>query len=204
MSFSVLRRAVWLVLAAALGAASCAAALARHQPTPPPVLSSSDIGFAQDMSTHHQQAVTMTDMLATDSTPDVKALAEQIRVTQLNEIGQMTGWLQLAGAPPTSAHPMAWMSDADHHDTGHQPVSMPGMASAQELERLQNSVGAANQTQFLHLMIRHHQGGIDMAAHAFRHSTNDAVRRTASIMVDEQTQEVQLMAVMLDQHQENK
>ena len=130
-----------------------------------------------------------------DATPDVKALAEQIRFTQLTEIGQMTGWLQLVGAPPASSHPMAWMMPG--HD-GHR-MAMPGMASVAELERLQRSTGAANQELFLQLMTRHHQGGITMAAYAFQHCTNDAVRRAASVMVDEQTQEIQVMTTMLAQ-----
>jgi uncharacterized protein (DUF305 family) len=48
-------------------------------------------------------------------------------------------------------------------------------------------------------MTRHHQGGITMAAYAFGHTATDAVRRAASIMVDKQTQEIQLMSVMLAQ-----
>ncbi|MDT5210024.1 MAG: hypothetical protein QOF67_2439 [Mycobacterium sp.] len=48
-------------------------------------------------------------------------------------------------------------------------------------------------------MTRHHQGGIDMAAYAVRHSTTDAVRRTAVVMVDEQSQEIQVMATLLAQ-----
>ena len=34
-----------------------------------PILTPLEIGFAQDMSAHHQQAVTMTDMLAADASP---------------------------------------------------------------------------------------------------------------------------------------
>lgn len=48
-------------------------------------------------------------------------------------------------------------------------------------------------------MIRHHQGGIDMAGHAVRHSATDVVRRAAALMVDEQTQEIQVMATLLAQ-----
>ena len=58
----------------------------------------------------------MADMLAPDAAPEVLALADQIRVTQLREIGHMTGWLQLAGASVVSPRPMAWMmADAGHH-----------------------------------------------------------------------------------------
>lgn len=187
---------VAVVLAVVVGALLC-----HRQHEPAPLLSDADIGFAQDMSAHHQQAVMMADMLCGDATADVKALAEQIRVTQLTEIGQMTGWLQLAGAPPASPHPMAWMTAGMSGGHDAPAMGMPGMASAADLERLQRSTGPANQALFLRLMTRHHEGGITMAAYAFRHTANDVVRRAASIMVDEQTQEIQVMTTMLAQHQ---
>jgi uncharacterized protein (DUF305 family) len=200
MTRTVLTRIAALLAAAVLGAVVSAAVFAHREP--PPVLSSIDIGFAQDMSMHHQQAVTMADMLAPDAAPDVRALAEQIRFTQLAEIGQMTGWLQLVGAPPAGTHPMAWMTPtAAGHDMNpmNDAMTMPGLASPADLTRLQRSTGHANEVLFLELMTRHHEGGIDMATYAFRHSTTDAVRRAASIMVDEQTQEIQLLTIMLNE-----
>lgn len=191
------RRAIaTMVIAAAIGAVVCATMIYRdHQPLP--ILSPLEIGFAQDMTAHHQQAVTMSDMLATDASPEVKALAEQIRFTQLVEIGQMTGWLQLAEAAPASAQPMTWMSD--HSSGGHHDhlMGMPGMASPDELAHLQHVAGRENETLFLQLMTRHHQGGITMANYAFQRATSDAVRRAASVMVAEQTEEIQIMMIML-------
>ena len=125
----------------------------------------------------------MTDMLAPDCARDVHVLAEQIRFTQLHEIGQMAGWLQLVDAPPSSP----------------EPVAMAGMASAEDLRRLQRARGRTNEILFLQLMIRHHQSGIDMAGHAVRHSTTDVVQRAAALVVDEQTQEMQVMATLLTQ-----
>lgn len=193
----IVRTAATMVIAAALGAVLCAAVIGRGRPAPS-LLSSLEIGFAQDMSAHHQQAVTMTDMLAPDASPQVKALAEQVRFTQLAEIGQMAGWLQLAGAAPSSTHPMAWMTEpvSDHHD---HAMDMPGMATPAALTRLQRSSGKDNEKLFLQLMTDHHKGGIAMATYAFQHATNDAVRRAASVMVSEQTEEVQFMALMIEE-----
>ena len=190
-------RAVPLLLSAVLGAAVYAAVADRGESAPPPLLSDSDIGFAQDMAAHHQQAVTMTDMLTGDTPPGVHALAEQIRFTQLAEIGQMTGWLQLAGAPPSAPEPMAWMMSAHTDHERHAP-GMPGMASPDELTRLQRSTGRVNHILFLELMIRHHQGGITMAGHAARSSADDTIRTAAAVMVAEQTEEIQVMTVLLD------
>lgn len=191
-------RAAALLLAAFVGAGVYAAS-ADGGEKGLPLLSADDIGFAQDMTAHHQQAVTMTDMLTGDLPPPIDAMAEQIRFTQLAEIGQMTGWLQLVGAPPAGTQPMAWMTGAHEN---HHAMEMPGMASPRDLARLQTSIGATQQELFLQLMIRHHQGGITMAGHATRTTTNDTVRRTASIMVAEQTEDIQVMTVLLDRLQQ--
>jgi uncharacterized protein (DUF305 family) len=48
-------------------------------------------------------------------------------------------------------------------------------------------------------MTRHHRGGIDMAAYAVRHTTTTAVHETAVAMVDEQSQELIVMAHLLEE-----
>lgn len=183
-----------LLLAVAIGAAG-ANLLHPDRSRTREVLSPVDIGFAQDMGVHHQQAVTIADMLAPDAAPDVLALADQIRVTQLREMGIMTGWLQLAGQPLVSTAPMTWMH-AGHPDPG---MPMPGLATPQDLQRLQQSTGRASETVFLQLMARHHQGGIEMAAYAIAHTATPAVHDTATMMVYDQTEELQLIGVMLQQ-----
>ncbi|OBG88378.1 hypothetical protein A5699_17525 [Mycobacterium sp. E802] len=195
MTTTIIGRIAALLMVAVLGGIIGAAATQRDDPSP--LLSALDIGFAQDMSAHHQQAITLSDMLTADAAGDVRALAEQIRFTQLNEIGQMTGWLQLAGAAPSSATPMAWMHG--HHDHTMLAAAMPGMATPADLIRLQRATGTANETLYLQLMLRHHQGGIDMAAHAAQHTSTDIVRRAAALMVADQTQEIQIMTIMLTQ-----
>ncbi|MGW0022959.1 DUF305 domain-containing protein [Rhodococcus sp. NPDC003383] len=147
-------------------------------------LTDGDIAFAQAMSMHHQQAITMVDMLGRDVAPDVRALAAQIRTSQVQEIGILTGWLELAGAP---AQP-----------TGHDHVGMPGVATNVELTRLHDATGPKREILFLQLMIRHHQGGIDMAADVAHTTAVPAVRTRATALVDEQHQEISLMAVALD------
>jgi len=147
-------------------------------------LTDGDIAFAQAMSMHHQQAITMADMLGRDVAPDVRALATQIRTSQWQEIGILTGWLELAGAP---AQP-----------TGHDHLGMPGVATNEELTRLHDATGTEREILFLQLMIRHHQGGIDMAADAAHATAVPAVRTRATALVGEQHQEISLMTVALD------
>ena len=179
-----------------------------------PVLSEVDTGFAQDMSVHHQQAVTIADMLAPGGDNDVRMLADQIRTKQIFEIGQMTGWLQAAGAPPVATHPMAWMttphvagSAASQQGEHPQAVSMagmdidamlmPGMASRTDLVRLQGLKGRDNEILFLQLMYRHHQGGIDMAMYALNHTKTAFVRQAALAMARDQGEECALMTSIM-------
>jgi uncharacterized protein (DUF305 family) len=158
-----------------------------------------DIGFAQDMSAHHQQAVMMTDMMSADSAPDVRGVVDQIEAVQSREIGQMTGWLQMLDAPLQSDQPMSWMTQDGHGHTGSAPAAMPGAASGDELTALHNASGVEAEILFLQLMIRHHQGGIDMAAHASQEAGDPQIRRAATGMVKEQSEEIGVMTVMLDQ-----
>jgi uncharacterized protein (DUF305 family) len=187
-----------LVAAALLGAVTVFFLTPAPRSVAPP-LTATDVGFAQDMSAHHHQAVIMSDMVAANAAPEVRALADQIKFSQLREIGQMTGWLQIADAPVVSPHPMAWMmTDAGHHMVGDD-MAMPGMASPADLTHLQRATGRDNEIFFLQFMIRHHQGGIDMAAYAVQHTTNNAVHQTAVDMTDGQSQEIILMAHLLEQ-----
>jgi uncharacterized protein (DUF305 family) len=159
-----------------------------------PADDSLEAGFARDMMVHHDQAVAMA-LLVRDRTTDprVKTLATDILLTQENQIGQMLGWLTVWGLPATSAEPpMAWM--------GH-PVSgpMPGMATPEELANLEQLSGNAADTEFLRLMIRHHQGGIPMAEEAVERSGNAQVRALATAIVAAQQSEITAMEDLLRQ-----
>ena len=74
---------------------------------------------------------------------------------------------------------------------------MPGMATQDELDNLRSLSGTAFDVEFLRLMIRHHQGGKEMAVYAAEHADEAAVRRLADTIADTQTAEVTTMARML-------
>jgi uncharacterized protein (DUF305 family) len=60
-----------------------------------------DVGFAQDMSVHHRQAVLMAALARERSTdPAIRSIAFDIETNQLEQIGQMQGWLSLWNAAP--------------------------------------------------------------------------------------------------------
>jgi uncharacterized protein (DUF305 family) len=172
--------------------------------TAEPVANSVDAGFARDMSRHHLQAVEMANLATTRSTdPDVLRLAFDIASTQTNQVGRMQGWLTLWGLPLTSGDTMAWMDDTempgmDHGAMGHADGAvMPGMATEAELAQLRGLSGTPFDVMFLQLMIRHHQGGLEMAQYGQQHASEAVVRGLARSIAETQTAETTTMEEML-------
>ncbi|MER5391912.1 DUF305 domain-containing protein [Saccharopolyspora sp. NPDC002686] len=191
-----------LLLGAALGLLIRVPSLDRAEPEPTPV----DIGFAQDMSVHHQQAVTMAT-LARERASDVavRQLAFDIETNQRDQIGRMQGWLSLWHQSSQAVGPlMEWMK-SEGHDHGGMAMStgggglMPGMASSAEMAHLQDLRGPEFDVYFLQLMLRHHEGGAPMADYGARHAAVPAVRELAKNMLGSQASESQLMRTMLQE-----
>lgn len=154
-----------------------------------------DVGFAQDMSVHHAQAVTMAGLVLDRSDDDtIRTLASDIMLTQQAQIGQMHGWLDLWDQPKTTVGPrMAWMSKDGIGMEGR----MPGMATPQELDHLRGVDGVDAEWLFLELMIDHHSAGVTMAAAAAAEASSSDVRRLAEAMVAGQQAEIDLMVELL-------
>jgi uncharacterized protein (DUF305 family) len=162
-----------------------------------------DVGFLQDMSVHHDQAVDMaTTELTGGADPAVKNLAFDILTTQQNQVGRMQGWLTAWGEPllPTGGH-MAWMGGGHgSHGPAQGPVAaMPGMADATELARLRSATPADRDVLFLQLMLRHHEGGAEMLAVGAEHAETGYVRDLARRMSATQSAESALLTEMLRQ-----
>jgi uncharacterized protein (DUF305 family) len=161
-----------------------------------------DVGFSRDMSAHHLQGVEMANLVADHSQdPAVRGLAFDIASTQTNQVGRMQGWLSLWGFSPTGGDAMSWMgADMGHMHMGSEgSLLMPGMATGDELSHLRSLSGPAFDVEFLRLMIRHHQGGLEMAQYAAAHGETEVVRTLATSIADSQTAETELMTGMLAQ-----
>ncbi|MFE9325837.1 DUF305 domain-containing protein [Nocardia sp. NPDC052278] len=167
-----------------------------------------DIGFSQDMSAHHAQAVEMAGIALIASTDnDVRRLAYDILTTQQEQIGRMQGWLQMWGKPNQNVDGyMGWMTEQPGHShsgatTDHAmsgpSASMPGMATTAEVTALRQATGPALDTMFLQLMLRHHQGGLSMTEYAAQHAETTAVRTLAAAIATTQQGEAQLITTML-------
>ena len=174
-----------------------------------PTAGAVDVGFSRDMARHHLQGVEMANLALDHSEdPAVRGLAFDIATTQTNQVGRMQGWLALWGYAPTGGQAMGWMGGGgggdmagmDHgaHASGGGTL-MPGMATEDELANLRSLQGPAFDIEFLRLMMRHHQGGLEMAEYAAAHGGTDVVRTLARSIAESQTAETRLMSGMLEQ-----
>jgi uncharacterized protein (DUF305 family) len=119
------------------------------------------------------------------------------------EIGQLQGYLDAWNKPRLpSGPPMSWMPH-DGRMAMPMDVPMPGMATQDELNRMQKLSGAALSTTFLQFMVRHHQGGLPMENYAATHAGLPQIRALAQRMVFTQTDEIQRMATFLRQRGAN-
>jgi uncharacterized protein (DUF305 family) len=143
--------------------------------------SGSDIMFAQMMIPHHQQAVDMGTLAETRaSSPEVKALAAQIKAEQAPEIEQMKGWLRSANASL---------------DMGHD-MGMGGMLTESDMTALKNATGAAFDRLYLEGMIGHHKGAIHMAQMVID-SNNAEANKLGHAIIDSQTKQITYMESLL-------
>jgi uncharacterized protein (DUF305 family) len=190
-----------LVVVLAIAAVVAAAGLGyvwsdRNQPPRVPP-TSVDAGFARDMSTHHQQAITMAGFVRDHSTnPSIRLLAFDIETQQYFQLGEMQGWLDSWGLSRSGNYQqMAWMGHT-HAQLGPNGL-MPGMATPDQMTRLQHLSGTQLDVYFLQLMLHHHQGGLPMAQYAAEHASLPYVRDLAQKMSTAQSNEIVTMEQML-------
>lgn len=120
------------------------------------IITEADVRFMQGMIAHHAQAVAMTRLAATaGANPRVLKLAQKIDLSQAGEIVLMQEWLRAYGqfAPDTSS----WRS-----------MTMHGMLTAEEMDKLAAARGETYDRLFLTYMIRHHEGALQMVADLFK------------------------------------
>ena len=150
-----------------------------------------DVTFAQQMIPHHSQALDMAKLVPSRSTnTKVLDLASRIEKAQDPEIRQMRSWLTAwgAGMPGMTQEPMPGMSG-----------SMPGMMSDADLKQLQAAKGAEFDKMWLDMMIKHHQGAIDMAKTELTKGGNADAKALAQKIIDAQQTEITEMQGLLKQ-----
>jgi len=159
---------------------------------------SADAGFARDMSTHHAQAVEM-GMIAFQkaSLPEVRTLGGDIALTQKGQIGVMSTWLKDWGLDVnTTRPPMSWMPNGQAELVNNL---MPGMATREEVAKLNSATGKQVDILFCQYMLRHHLGGIHMVDDVLAQHPRPEVAELAQTMKQNQTAEVSVLRTLLTQ-----
>jgi uncharacterized protein (DUF305 family) len=190
----VLRR-VWLPGAAALLALALTAGCGTDgdgdegtaTPTTGAGFNEADVAFTQNMLMHHQQALEMAEQAETAaSDPELAELAAGIAANLEPEITTMTGWLTTWGEPMEPAG-------------GHEGMSMPGMASEDEMAALVEASGVEFDRTFTRMMVAHHGGAVQMCQDVQSQGINVDVAGLAATIEQQQSDELETLEGILDQ-----
>lgn len=117
-----------------------------------------DVDFSRKMIVHHQQAIEMTDaLLATSNNPEVRNVASAIKQSQSDAEQQYKTWFDQWDETYTN---LSQFPQMDGHD---MYPSYPGLVSASEISKLKVAGGAEADKLFVELMLKHHEGGINLS-----------------------------------------
>jgi len=152
------------------------------------LITEADVRFMQGMIAHHAQAVAMTRLAgAAGANPRVLKLAQKIDLSQAGEIVLMQDWLR---------HYKQFVPDT----ASWRSMTMHGMLTAEEMDRLAAAKGGEFDRLFLTYMIRHHEGALQMVRDLFaapRAGQEVDISVFANDVESTQSAEIGLMRVML-------
>jgi uncharacterized protein (DUF305 family) len=154
-----------------------------------------DVAFMRGMIGHHAQALEMTALLPSrTSREELRLLGKRIELSQEDEIRMMQEWLRSRGQQVPDEHA--------HH--AHGAAAMPGMLTAEEMERLRAAKGPEFDRLFLQYMIKHHEGALTMVEELFRNpgaGQEPEVFAFASDVDADQRMEIDRMGALLEEFQ---
>ena len=148
-----------------------------------------DVDFLNGMIIHHEQAILMSRYAnKRTNNKTILDLADRIDASQEDEINFMQSWLKSREElMPNMSH--------DHH----KHMKMSGMASAKQLNDLENSKSTDFDKLFLQLMIAHHDGALEMVEELKKYpgSANDPLlNEFVSDLINDQSVEIERMNVI--------
>ena len=131
-----------------------------------------DLWFIDNMTAHHQGAVHMAeDALKKAKHPELKTFARQIIKGQNSEVSQMKKWRN------------AWYKGAP----SAKSKNIPGMQMP-----AQTPPGGYD-VQFLHDMIAHHEGAVEMSKEALDKGKRPEIKQLAQKIIKAQEAEIEKM-----------
>ena len=171
-----------------------------------------DIGYAQSMLVHHQQALIMASLIQGEQKSDVQELAKRIVHAQSLEMENIKGWLagQHAAALPLNGDLMGWMKNnrqlLNVNETLYlercesSPLGMAGLVDSLSIKKLGDESIPRHQRElsFLQLMIEHHEGAVGMSTLPSRAANTPFIRNLAQHVLQRQTQETAQMRSLLE------
>ena len=144
-------------------------------------LGMNEIMFAQMMIPHHEQAISMSETaLKKSRNQEISKLSRQIKSLQSSEISQLSYWLKATNSSMTMDHDM----------------KMSGMLTVKELSSLKRLTGTQFDRTFLQLMIKHHQGALEMLD-LISDSKNAEAKALAKAINSAQSKEITSMKLLL-------
>lgn len=143
-----------------------------------------DLRFIDEMIMHHQGAImSSATMIADSRRPELRDLARRIQASQKRQIQQMERWRRQwyprAGASRMSMGAMAGMGGGMG---GMETMGRDGMMGGDQTDRM-----------FLRMMVPHHQLAVEMGQDALRNADHGELKGLASVIVDEQSTEIEEM-----------
>lgn len=144
-----------------------------------------DLHFLAMMTPHHEQAVTMSDVVlaAEGVSSETRDLAERIKAGQQDEIDVMVGWTTAWNQGPLLAE--------------HSVHIANGMVTPERMQALGALTGAEMERTFLTEMKSHHEGAIAMTQDQIDNGGFDELRALAEQMITVQSSEVVEMNTLL-------
>ncbi|MFC7839935.1 DUF305 domain-containing protein [Streptomyces sp. NPDC057382] len=162
-------------------AASASASQGQHN--------AADVAFAAGMIPHHRQAVEMADLAPERAqSAEVKKLAADIKKAQDPEIRTLSGWLTSWGEKVPAEGAM------DHSMHGGESG---GMMTMQEMDQLEKTSGKAFDTAFMEMMIKHHEGAVEMAETEQADGAHGPAKKMAGQIITSQSAEIEQMNKLL-------
>ena len=136
-----------------------------------------EMSFLTQMIQHHRGAIEMAKMVPSRTKrPELNQLATSIIAAQEQEIGQLTQWLK------------DWHKvDPDTTAGEHAGMKMEGMP------KLEAAKDAEFDKMFLEMMIKHHEGGVQMSELVKERSSRPELLTFAVKVIKDQTAEIQQM-----------